>query len=147
MKTKIIHNKLGSYNFCNPSEKEESYWLIFDVTDREHKTVSFDYREEDAPQLDVNDYPTVNHLIDELEGYKSKQYLFSSSRNHIGEKTHEERIKIAREWAEQNAEDDYLEAARVAKEKADKLQEKAEKLRQDAVRYQAIALEVRLEKV
>jgi dynactin complex subunit len=84
--------------------------LIFNENDKENKTVTFDYDEESAPQLDVSDF-RVDDLIEELVEHKSKRYLFASSYNHVGQKTHEERIEMARRLVEENLIDD-LEAFR-----------------------------------
>ena len=78
MKTRIVHNKLGSYNFCDPSDKSETYVLMFDEADRDNKTVEFTYSEDSAPCLDIK-LMTPLDLIDELECYQSKRFLYSSS--------------------------------------------------------------------
>jgi len=122
MRTKVIHNKLGHYNMVDPSEKSESYIFVFDENDKGNTTVIFDYDEENAPELDTNSL-SVEDLIEELATFKSKEYLFAPSYNCIGEKLHDERIKIARELAEKNLLDDlaaYKERLLVKRERLDK---------------------------
>ena len=122
MRTRVIHNKLGHYNMIDPSEKGESYIFVFDENDKENTTVIFDYDEENAPELDTNAL-SVEDLIEELATFKSKEYLFAPSYNCIGEKSHDERIKIARELAEKNLLDDlaaYKERLLVKRERLDK---------------------------
>ena len=127
MRTRVRHNRLGCYNIIRPSDKSESYILIFDEDDKENKTVTFDYDEENAPQLDVNSC-TVENLIEELSTFKSKRYLFSSSYNRVGEKYHEERIEMARKLAEENLLDDLAAYRELLFERKDRLDKQIDKV-------------------
>ena len=105
METTVTHSPLGCYDFMHSKHKSESYRFLFDRNDMENKTVTFDYDEENAPELDVHSF-SVRDLIEELSTFESKKYLFSTSYNSIGTKSHDERIQIARELAEVNLLDD-----------------------------------------
>jgi len=122
MRTVVRHTRLGCYDIMSPTKKSETYTFFFDTNDKENKTVTFDYGEENAPQLNVHDF-RVDELIEELEGCISKRYLFSSSYNHVGQKSHEERIYIAKMLAEENLLDDlqaYRERLFTRKDRLDK---------------------------
>ena len=105
METTVIHDALGRYDFMHSKYKSESYRFLFDKNDVENKTVVFDYDEGDVPELDIHLF-SVRDLIEELSAFESKKYLFSTSYNSIGTKSHDERIQIARELAEVNLLDD-----------------------------------------
>ncbi len=136
MTTEIRHSRMGAYNFCDPTEKTEEYRLCFDRTDRNNRTVEFTYREGEAPQLEDVQSMHPLELLDELEGWRSVRYLISTGNNGIATKPHEERIRLAREWAMANIRDDDRACATRLLARAEQLEARAQELRKKAVSYQ-----------
>jgi len=133
MKTLVRHWGPGCYDLAHPNERSEGWKLTFDPADPEHTTITFDYMEADAP--DIPNWRTmrmrVDDLIEELAYYPSKEYLYSSSYNHIGQKKHDERIEIAQELAEKNLHDDLIAYRERLQERLDTISKELQDLDQE----------------
>jgi hypothetical protein len=117
MYSEIIHKKLGCYDFCHPREKSESYIIKF----ANGKTAEFCYKEENAPCLELDRLDMPVNVIEILKGYESLKFLFSSSWDHFGEKTHAEKISLCEQWENESRKNDCLEWAERYRKEADKL--------------------------
>jgi len=136
MKTKVIHQGPGHYNFTYPSQITEHWTFIFDETDPEHTTVTFDYDKDEAPGIPNFRAMRIDELIEQIANFSSKRYVISSSHNHIGEKTHGERIEIAQKLAKKNLVDDLTAYRDLLQEQFYQLEEKLRNL------YKEIAVEI-----
>lgn len=127
MRTIVIHNKLGRYDFCHPSEKSESYVLKFDGAN-DKKAVEFTYKEDYAPQLNCRGMMPEDVIEALADHPQCRRYAYSSSYNGIQQKSHEERIKMARDWVYDNRYDDN-------KAEIERLQESIGKMEKDIEAY------------
>jgi len=117
MPSEIKHNQLGCYDFCHPSKKSESYIIKF----ANGKTAEFTYNEENAPCLELDRFDMPVDVIEKLRDCESIKFLFSSSHDHFGEKSHKEKIALCEQWDNESRKDDCLEWSKRYSEEADRL--------------------------
>jgi UDP-glucose 4-epimerase len=123
-KSQIIYNRMGCYDFCHPKNKSESYIIKF----ANGKTAIFEYDEDYSPDVSLDEMSMPIDLIEELRDHESKHFIFSSSYDHFGEKTHEQKIALCEEWEKESRKDDCLAWAKIHSDKVEKLLKESERL-------------------